>query len=194
MKAKYVVLISLIALLIISIYVRETGLFEVNYYKSNNQLSHTDEWTSINPSDDDKIKRKPVNKDDLSMVILFGKDTIYKKLNKLVPIVVIMDTLEAGPMWYPLYKSTKYTASGSTSLFETGFDDPSHHGIDRVLKGNFNYKGELTIVGFCSNRKAKEILYASVIADITEKVKEKFATLPEDFFTGHTKNSVAANY
>lgn len=184
MKTKNIILIAVTALILIIVTVRETGLLELDLYKSKNRISATDDWTEIASSEPKNKDQKIVNKNDLSILILQGKDTLYKQINKFAPIMVTFDTLDSGPLWLPLYKSTKYSAIARTSLFEAGFNDPSNHGTIRHLEGQINLNGELTITGFCSSRTAKRVLRTAVVKNISEKVISKFAALPEDFFTG----------
>jgi len=191
MKTRTIILLTITAVVLISVVVRETGLLELDVYKSNNQLSAADNWTAINTAEPKNRDRIKVKRDDLSILILAGGDTLYKKINKLKPITVRIDKLESGPMWFPLYKSTKYTTRANTSLSENGYDSSSHHGIVRHLEGRLDISGELTIVGMCSHRTAEKILYKSIVERIAEKVTDKFAGLPEDFFNGTMKNTLA---
>ena len=190
MKTKAIVLLTLIIALLLTIIVREKGILEMDLHKANNELSSDENWTSIASSEPSKVKEKMVSKKDLSILILYGKDTLYKKINKLAPIVVTLTRFEHGPMWFPLYKSTKYVATAYTS-FSEGRYDPSDHGISRQLQGNIDVTGELTILGICSNRSAKKILYASILNNVAEKVIDKFSELPEGLFIGPMKNSLA---
>jgi len=191
MKTRTIILITITALVLLSIVVRETGLLNLSFYKSNNHLSATEDWKEIGTEGSKSKAQKIVKRDDLSILILQGKDTLYRNINKFAPIVVSIDTLSSGPLWFPLYKSTKYTAVVRTSLSEPGSDDPNHHGIARHLEGQVNWNGELSIIGICSNRTAKMLLHESIVSSITEKVIGKFSSLPEEFFSGRMKNSLA---
>ncbi|WP_316788898.1 hypothetical protein [Pedobacter frigoris] len=190
MKTKSIIYIALAAILLISIAIRETGLIKIDFYKSNTRLTSTINWKGINTSEPENEVSQMVNKNDLSIVILSGRDTLYKKINKFVPIVVKIDKLDSGPLWFPLYKSTNYSAVASTSLFGVGYENRSN-GLIRHLEIRINIIGRLNITGICSHRKAKEILYKSIVEKIAEDTRNKFAELPKVFFTGKMKNSLA---
>lgn len=182
------IILALITLTLMLMALRETSLIDLNFYQSYTNTSFN---STINTSSsfvswgDTKTKPAPeVKPEDLSIVILLGKDTVYKELNKLLPIVVKIQDFQTGPLWIPLYKSARFSALGIPSF------DPR-----QKLKGEFRtsaYKigisgrlavtGHIVIKGLCSHKQAVKLVKEQIIEKFSASIKEEFTKRSPEYF------------
>ncbi|WP_214226202.1 hypothetical protein [Pedobacter sp. B4-66] len=71
---------AIVGILLIVMVLRETGVLDLNLYKSDANSSSDATWTSVT-YDNSKPKLK-TKYSDLSIVVLFEKDTLYKEINR----------------------------------------------------------------------------------------------------------------
>jgi hypothetical protein len=183
--------ISLVAigLMMVVLILRETEFLDLNLY-------HSEATSSLNSNISSKTstvnfegqKAKPVSSwapADLSFIVILEKDTLYKEMNSLEPIIVRIDSLTSGPIWMPLYKSVQFSAVVSHHLpfVQT---KPNHvPGYTNVsLSGNLKIAGEIQIQGLCSRKEVRKLIRNYVVENVTRSTKEYFADSSPEFLQG----------
>jgi hypothetical protein len=172
---------AIAGILVIVTVLRETGVLDLNLYKSDANSSSDATWTSVT-FDNSKPKSKTKNT-DLSIVVLFEKDTLYKEINRLSPIVVTIDSLNTGWLWMPLYKTASFSAVGIP-----GFDNipvknakSSPDVFEPGLSGRLAITGKVIIKGFCSHREAVNLIKGLVVQNFTAESKKYFASVSPEY-------------
>jgi len=182
------IVVGIIAVTFAIMILRETSSFDLNFYQSysNSSFSSTINTNSsfVSWGDMPKKPASEFNSQDLSIVLLHGQDTIYKELNKLMPIIVEIKYSQTGSLWVPLYKSVNFSAVGIPS-----FD------ARQKLKGEFQkeaYKigmsgqlkmdGQIVIKGICSHKEALKLVRAQIIEKFSSSIKEEFAKQSPEYF------------
>jgi hypothetical protein len=176
-------------LLMVVLVLRETEFFDLNLYHSESTSSiNSDISTKTSTVNFEGQKAKPVSSwapADLSFIVILDKDTLYKEINKLEPIIVRIDSLTSGPIWIPLYKSVQFSAVASHHLpsLQT---KPNHvPGYTNVsLSGNLKIAGEIQIRGLCSRKEARRLIRNYVVESVTTSTKKYFADSSPEFLQG----------
>ncbi|MEJ7559940.1 MAG: hypothetical protein WKF66_16630 [Pedobacter sp.] len=184
------VLLVTTGLLILVLVLRETELLDINYYKAEYKSSLNTrlntETTTFTYDGQKPAPKSTLRPNDLSFIILLGKDTVYKEMNKLEPIIVRIDSLTSGPTWMPLYKSAKFSAVSSyqlpngeskNSAFLLGYSKAS-------LSGGLKIEGDIKIQGICSRKEAHKLIRNHVVESVTASTKRYFANSTPDFLEG----------
>lgn len=188
MTSRKKIVIALIILVFTVMALRETPYVDLNFYRSYTESSYN---STINTNSsfvkvgDSSTKSAPAfNSQDLSIVILLGDDTVYKQLNKLLPIVVKIENFQTGSLWIPLYKSASFSAIGTPSF------DPRQKLEGKLpmgrykigISGDLEMNGKIVIKGFCSHKQAVELVKQQIIAQFNAKIRECFTTVPPEYF------------
>lgn len=168
---------AVIGVLLILTVLRETGLLSLNFYKADSNSASNATWTSVT-FDNSKSKSKTKNT-DLSIVVLFEKDTLYKEINKLSPIVVTIDSLNTGWLWMPLYKSASFSAVGIPGFDNTSVKSAksSPDVFEPRLSGRLTITGKVVIKGFCSHRQAIILIKGLVTENFISESKKYFSSV-----------------
>lgn len=188
-------IIALIALTLTVIALRETSLVDLNFYQSNTNTSFS---STLNTSSslvswgDTKKKLAPaVYIKDLSVVIILGKDTLYKHQRRFLPIVVKIQEFHTGQLWTPIYKSASFFAVGIPS-----FDHRQQLKIEYPtsaykigMSGHLAIKGEIVIKGFCSHKQAVKLVREQVVEKFRSKITEELATLSPEYLQALSNTS-----
>lgn len=182
------IVIALIILVFTVMALRETPYVDLNFYQSYTESSYN---STINTNSsfvmvgDSKTKSAPdLNSQDLSIVMLLGKDTVYKQLNKLLPIIVKIEDLQTGSLWIPFYKSASFSAIGIPSFdSRQKLEGKLPTGSYKIgISGHLEMNGEIVIKGFCSHKQAVKLVKQQIIAQFNDKIKEYFATVSPEYF------------
>ena len=104
-----------------------------------------------------------------------GKVTIYKDLNKLLPIIIRVKEVRSGHLWTPLYKTASYSVVGTPAF------DPRQKLNGELTNGRYKMsmsgelvlKGDIMIKGLCSYRQARKLVNSAIAVNFTEKIKEQ---------------------
>ena len=170
-KKLYLAIIVLVTLTAL----RETGILNLNYYKTKINTNAQVTWFSSAKTRAAQYS-KPIAKyknTDLSIVILLDNDTIYKEINKLPPVLMKLHSSYGRPLWRPLYKSANFAAAGSMSsddankkLTSLEYASKSH------LFGELTINGNITISGFCSHRQAVQVVKNVIATKAADELKK----------------------
>ena len=187
--------IALIALTLTLIALRETPLVDLNFYQSstNSSFSSTLNTSSSYVSWAD-TKKKPapaVNIKDVSIVIILGKDTLYKHQSRFLPIVMKIQEFHTGQLWTPIYKSASFSAVGIPSFDhrqELKIEYPTS-AYKIAMSGHLAIKGEIVIKGFCSHKQAVKLVKEQIIETFRSKITEEFATLSPEYLQAVSSTS-----
>jgi hypothetical protein len=189
-------IIVLLALTLTVIALRETPLVDLNFYQSNTSTSfHSTLNTSSSFVSWGDAKEKPapaVNiKDYLSIVIILGKDTLYKHQSKFLPIVVKIQEFHTGQLWTPIYKSASFSAVGIP-----GFDQRQRLKIEYPtgaykigMSGQLAIKGKIVIKGFCSHKQAVKLVKEQIVEKFRSKITEELAALSPEYLQAMSNTS-----
>lgn len=179
------IIITLICATLSITILRETGVVNINYYKMTSETSLSNSWTNNSTTmtiDSSAMRTKFVNSqfNELPVLVLDGSDTLFKDTQiKNTPIKITFDTLENEFLWTPIYKSAKFTVTG-TSFFSNDLTKTPPATIALVkanLTGKLRIKGTIKIVGICSHRQAINLLKEVVIKNFVSETKRYFSQL-----------------
>lgn len=160
MKSRKKTLFIAIGLLLIIFVFKNTAL---SYNKTESSYSTTASWPEeVKKDSAASTKDKKGNRGDLSVIVLFKKDTLYKEINKAKPIVVMVTSLETGALWVPLYKSIDYTAIGTLS------------DIQSKVPVQLTTMGHVSMTGNYSGKQAKAMINKAVAESFVNEVKNHF--------------------
>lgn len=181
---KKIIIILISTALIVTI-LRETGVINNDYYKMTSETSLSSSWTNNNVTvtiDSSTMGTKFVNSQfhELPIVVLNGGDTLFQDAGlKNNSITITLDTLESGFLWTPIYKSSKFTVTG-TSLFRNDLTKIPPAKISLIktnLTGRLRINGSITIVGICSHRQAITLLKEVAVKNFVSETKRYFSGL-----------------
>ncbi|WP_431199397.1 hypothetical protein ACRQ5D_08430 [Mucilaginibacter sp. P25] len=102
------------------------------------------------------------SKGDLSVIVLFKKDTLYKEINKAAPIIINVNSLETGPLWVPFYKSIDYTAVGNLN------------DIQSKAPVQLTTMGHVSLTGNYSSKQAIAMINKAVAESFVNEIKNHF--------------------
>lgn len=178
------VLAGLLLILMILIFSGILNLqYQDNEVDSNSNASWSGKSSSSTMGDVQDVKTE-FKVADLSLVVLLGKDTLYKEINKLSPVVLTIDSYKVGPLWMPLYKSADFSAIGSVKIDR---NVKTTLGPGMAKSSKFNLSGELTtsgrvvLKGFYSHKEASKLVQDLVVQNFVAKAKEHFSTFSPEY-------------
>lgn len=178
MKTNQILLLFVVFFLILTT-IRETGIYDFNVYKATfNSVSNanTNREHVVSFVSSDSEAQPHLDNNNLSILVLMGKDTIYRELNGTVPVVVTIDSLDTSNLWMPLYKSGEFTAVGSYGTDQdqmTAAASPS--GIIRSGGyGRLTVMGNVLINGVCSYRAANVYIKKYVAERFAGQLKKHY--------------------
>ncbi|WP_316788924.1 hypothetical protein [Pedobacter frigoris] len=181
------ILFVLLGLILILVVLIAGGISSFSYkdsiINSTSNSNWSDESTSTTFGEVKEVKSnyKPA---DMSLVVLLDGDTLYKDINKLMPIVLTIDAYEVGPLWMPLRKSADFSAAGSIKInrkVETTSGSDLISSFNTKLSGQFTVSGNVALNGFYSHNEAKKLVQDLVVENFVAKAKEHFKTFsPEN--------------
>lgn len=156
MKSRRKIIYIVIGLVLIAI-----ASLNFSYYKTESSAYTMASWPS-------QTARAPfgltkVKPEDLSVIVLHEKDTLYKAINKTKPVVISVKTLETGPLWIPLYKSIDYTAEATIKEYES------------KLPLQLTVGGHLSLTGNYSARQARDMINKAVGESLANETKRHFS-------------------
>ena len=99
MKARKKIIFISIGFLLIIVVLKNTAFF---YNKTESSYSIKANWPEEVKKD--SMTSMNGNRGDLSVIVLFKKDTLYKEINKTKPVIITVDSLKTGALWVPFYK------------------------------------------------------------------------------------------
>jgi hypothetical protein len=177
-------IITLIVLVFILTFLRETGVLNVNYYKLNSTATSNFDWSdkTITVTIDSSMMGTKFQNglfSELPVIVLSGSDTVYKDTNNRSPIIITIDKLNTGFLWTPLYKSTNFSAVGVAD-FHNGIVKTNGSKINLLksnLSGHLTINGHISITGLCSHRHAIGLIKDIVAKKFTTETKRHFSTL-----------------
>lgn len=164
-------------ILILLTVMRETGVVNLNYYRSDINYSENIEWFNGSSQTSDSTSTdlpKYVNT-DISIIILQENDTLFKEIHKLAPLVITIETFQTGPLWTPLYKSVTFSASGFPG-FEHKPEDDLPGPLKSTIGGKLKITGTAKITGFCSHRHAVQVIKDFVVNRFAENTRKHLTT------------------
>jgi len=192
MSLRKIILIVIMILIFIQV-LRETGVIELNYFNSRISSSTTSNWTN-------STMRVKAQKNDALWGTLESqlKDPCnlqYSVTNTSIQIsvdedyfisgddschsIIIQASLNPGPIWTPLYKSTSFSASancfGSINTIEIKQIELSKKILN--FSGIITLSGNLTIRGFCTYKEAKRILVRHIQEQLIQQTKDQLSKL-----------------
>ncbi|TKC05879.1 hypothetical protein [Pedobacter frigoris] len=154
--------------------------------------SWSDESTSMTIGEVKEVKSK-YKPADLSLVVLLDEDTLYKDINKLLPIVLTIDSYEVGSLWMPLRKSADFSATGSIKInrkVETTSGSDLTSSFTMKLSGQFTVSGSVALNGFYSHKEAKKLVQDLVVENFVAKAKEHFSTFSPEYLQNFAAMSI----
>jgi hypothetical protein len=160
MKSRKKILFITIGLLLIIVVFKNTAL---SYKKAESSYSTTANW----PEELKKDSAASINDEkgirgDLSVIVLFKKDTLYKEISKTKPIVITVKSLETGALWVPFYKSIDYTAVGTLNDVQSN------------VPVQLTTMGHVSLTGNYSGKQAKAMINKAVAESFANEVKNHF--------------------
>jgi hypothetical protein len=160
MKSRKKTLFIAIGLLLIFFVFKNTAL---SYNKTESSASTSASWPGeIKKDSAASIKDGKGTRGDLSVIVIFKKDTLYKEISKAKPIVITVNSLETGALWVPLYKSIDYTAVGTLS------------DIQSKVPVQLTTMGHVSMTGNYSGKQAKAMINKAVAESFVNEVKNHF--------------------
>jgi len=160
MKSRKKTLFIAIGLLLIIVVFKNTAL---SYGKTESSYSTTASWPEeVKKDSAASTKGKKGARGDLSVIVLFKKDTLYKEISKTKPIVITVKSLETGALWVPFYKSIDYTAVGALS------------DIQSKAPVQLTTMGHVSMTGNYSGKQAKAMINKAVAESFVNEVKNHF--------------------
>lgn len=179
----------IVGLLLVVLILRETEYLDLNLYHSQSTSSLNSDISSktstVNFEGQQPKPAAVLKPTDLSFIVLLGKDTLYRELNKLEPIIVRIDSFTSGPIWMPLYKSVQFSAVASHHLPSPQTKPNDLPGYTNVsLSGNLKIAGEIQIQGLCSRKEAKKLIKNYIVENVTSSTKKYFADSSPEFLEG----------
>jgi len=181
---KKLIIISILIVVIVSV-LRETGIISVEYYKVTSETTLGNSWKnrSMTATIDSSIMHTKFANgqfNELSVVVLYSSDTLFKDDNiKNNAIIVTIDTLKYGSLWTPLYKSSKFTVTG-TAVYKNELIKTPSNKISLVkadLVGQLNINGSILIAGICSHRQAVKLVKQLAVNSFVAETRKYFSTL-----------------
>ena len=185
MTPQKTILFTLVGCFVILSVLRETGIISLGFYKSEfNSTSHA-MWNggSTKVTFGDTKPQPKIKNTDISIVVLMGKDTLYKEINKLSSIVITINSLQTGSLWIPLYKSVNFSAVGTAELDNVSMKRAnSSQSVSKLnLSGRLTITGVVSITGMCSYRDAKKLIENIVVENFKAKSKDYFLSVEPEF-------------
>jgi hypothetical protein len=132
-----------------------------SYNKAESSAATMASWpnqTTTVPSDTAKVKPE-----DLSVIVMHEKDTLYKVISKTKPVVITVKTLETGPLWIPLYKSIDYTAEATIKEYRSKVP------LQLITSGH------LSLTGNYSGKQASDMINKAVGESLANETKRHFS-------------------
>jgi hypothetical protein len=177
-------IITIILMVVVLTFIRETGVLNMNYYKMTSSTTSRNNWTDksvIITIDSSLMGSKFVNRQfsDLPVIVLYGSDTLYSDRILLNPIIVTIDSLQNGFLWTPLYKSTTFKVVGISKFTKDIIKTPPAR-ISLVKAnhiGHLSIKGGVSITGLCSHRHALELIKELAVKDFVLQTRQHFSRL-----------------
>lgn len=132
-----------------------------SYYKAESSAATTAIWPGkAETTLSDTAKVKP---EDLSIIVVHEKDTLYKVISKTKPVIITVKTLETGPLWIPLYKSIDYTAEATIKEYSSKVP------VQLITRGH------LSLTGNYSGKQAGDMINKSVGENFANETKKHFS-------------------
>ena len=175
-KKLYLAIIVLVTLAAL----RETGILNLNYYKTKINTNAQVTWFSSAKTRAAQYIKPVANhrNTDLSIVILLDNDTIYKEVSKRPPVLMKLHSSYGRSLWRPLYKSTSFTAAGSMNSDDANEKlTSSEYASKSHLFGEFTINGDITISGLCSHRQAVQVVKNVIAGKAVDELKRYLSSL-----------------
>ncbi|MES2829753.1 MAG: hypothetical protein V4687_16465 [Bacteroidota bacterium] len=175
-------------LIILLTVLRETGIVDLNYYNAKVNYSGNIEWAngSRTANSVDSTAGPGYSNADISIIIVQEKDTLYKEIHKLAPLVLTIETFQTGSLWTPLYKSASFSASAIPGFeYSSGLDVKETTKVPGpLIYGNLKITGNVKITGLCSHRQAVQIVKDFVVKHFAESTKKHLSTTKGNYANG----------
>ncbi len=114
---------------------------------------------------------------DLPIRVVFDSSILLRDSGNDRSIVIMVDSIDLGFLWIPLYKSTTFTAAASVnyanSLIKTS--PAKIHLLQARITGQMKVEGTISIAGPCSHTQAKNLVYELVGEKLAAKAKITFS-------------------
>jgi hypothetical protein len=175
------ILLSATGLLLVLLALRETPFLDFNHYlvvyKSSLNSNLSSENTTVTFEGHKPEPKRLFSANDLSFIVILGKDTLHKEIHKLEPIVIYVDSLQSGPVWMPFYKSAKFSAVAVLKLAANHRKDSSFlAGYSKTsFSGRLKLSGTIKITGICSRKEAGKLIRNFVAESFTTSTKKFFS-------------------
>lgn len=181
------IILVLIGLLVVVIVMVEMNLLVPNLYHSELSVASKVNWSVINREENINIYRSRSNfaNKEVPIVVISGKDTLYKKLNGNGPIIVIkVDSIETGRLWIPFYKSATFSAVGIASLDQNLINVSAKQAVEYKsgLFGTLRVRGKINVAGLCSYRQVIKMLHAAIAKNFANEAEKYTKSLPFSYF------------
>lgn len=178
-----------VGVLLITTVLRETGIIEINLYKSKVTCHTASNWnniildltvpgeiTAVNP---------PCNPNGL--IALSSIEASYKSFSKkdndtCRHIQVEVTSVSPGAIWIPGIKYADFSATAVcndiiTLTVKTG----KRPQIKQYqLKGSFTFTGHANILGFCSYREAKQLIVQNILEQAYYNTRQQLTSIREN--------------
>ena len=184
---------SLIILFIVAVlvtFVREAGLCDFNYYRATtNHKLHTNwEGNSVTATLDKSMFHTTFPNRSFAgspVVVLSNLDTLLYSPGAGPAMVMVVEDIESGALWTPLYKRASYRAN-VRSTFDGELikvNDKHLKNIQSSITGKHVATGQTTILGLSSYRNSMHLLKTLIATDALNAARQYLSSLD-----GNVKN------
>jgi hypothetical protein len=178
--------IIIVTLLVVISVLRETGVITLNYYRFTTDTNTQSHWSANTTSFDLPMPKGYITGQERVSVapikVLSDGERIYYKPGEGLPVKIDLKGFNTWFTWIPFYKASSLHITANVN-YGVGVrkgvivnNAPGLRSIDGSIRGQISLTGDVSIIGFCSHRKASEI--------IGRKVAEEFAERTENYFSG----------
>ena len=178
------IFITIGLLIILEGILRESGILDMNLYKTNSNTSIKSNWSNKNATATfDSLWMGTTSKNELfcelPVVVLYQKDTLFNENSTHNYIVVTIDTFETDFLWPPLYKPVTLNVTANVEFLNniTKTHPASITLIQANVTGQLKLKGSVEFVGFCSYYQASKKVKELVAEMLVKETKQYFSTL-----------------
>jgi len=164
--------------------VRETGLYDFNYYRAKTihqlQTNWKDSSISITLEKSlfhtDFVSRKF---GELPIVVIYRGDTMLHSSGRGPKVILNIEKIQPGTLWTPLYKKASYAASIRCEFNDEfmGVNGTKLINHRPSISGTLLATGQTTIVGLSSYRSSLNVIKALIAKDALNAAKQYLSSL-----------------
>ena len=174
--------IALVMLFILTI-LRECGFVSLNWYRSNLSITSNSNWSNsftntsfpvVNGTKKSGEMTPPVIE---KVAVYYEGDCVWGECDDRTVVVEIQD-IDFGFIYLPIYKDCSFKANVTSNFSLSQRTRLGNDFKQRSNSCNFNQRhdGELTVKGFCSARKARELIIEAIAqrayGDVSVKISD----------------------